>query len=182
MIHTELTREILGILNLPVSKEGLLKAHKITRTTEVMETLRTDGEWEGTADSERAEREILAKVLKETPQLTPLVLRLKNQGLWEICSTLDWFLEKTEQLAGNRPLPEITLQIRGNPAFGVNVMNLSGKNPSYGFLFWEEGKCLIGIKEEVPFHCHDDWPGSLGEEQQAYKNSFEAAMDGWLVD
>lgn len=170
--HTELTREILDLLNLPVSREGLRKAHKITRTPEAMQTLCTEGEWKGMVDSDRVESEILPKVLEETPQLLPLIQRFqeKDGGLWDICSTLNWFLEKTEELAGNRPLPE---------DIGVNVKNFDGDKPKFGFLYWEEGRCLVKIKEMAKL---EDWPGKLGEEQQTYRNSFDAAMDGWLVD
>lgn len=172
MSYTELTREILRTLNLPVSREGLRNAHKITRTPEAMKKRHKEGEWKGLVDSERVEREVLPKVLKETPQLLPVIRRLqeKDQGLWDICSTLDWFLEKTEELAGNRPLPS---------HIGVHVKNYEGEEPRFGFLFWYEGQCLVRIKEEGGL---EDWPGRLGEERQTYPNSFAAAMDGWLVD
>lgn len=170
MSHTELTREILALLNLPESREGLRKARTITRTPDAMKIRHEDGEWKGLVDSERVEREMLPTLLEEAPQLLPLIRRLreKGQGLWDICSTLDWFLEKVEEITGNRPLPSHVC---------VSVKNFKGKEPRFGFLFWEEGRCRVRVRGHDEEEDEDD-----PQDWLTYPDSFAAAMDGWLVD
>lgn len=166
-------REILDALSLPATREGLLAAHRATRTPEVMNTLLEDGEWKGMADTERVERDILPEVLREHPGLLPLVKRMqeRDEGLWDICDLLHWFLEKVDELAGNRPLPS---------HIGVHVKHFDGKDSRFGFLFWEEGRYLIRIKSVGDLE-NQPW-GKLGDEQLAYPTAWDAAMDGWLVD
>lgn len=173
MDYTNRIRDALQALGLPVNIEGCREAHRMTRAAEAVRIRVPNGEFEGCLDRENIERKILPGILKKHPKVRDLLKRLeeREEGFDSVCHDLDWFLEKVQELSGNRPLP---FQL------GVHVKNFSNGKSRFGFLLWEEGRYVIAIKETAGL---DDWPlGRLTGKRQTYQTAFDAAMDGWLVD
>jgi hypothetical protein len=160
MHQTQLVKETLTALGLPVSVEGLVRALEIIDSKKVLSTKILDGDFKGCFDTERIESEFLPKVLENYPKIKSLVqaVQEEGEGLTYICTVLNWSLENVYLLGGNRPLPFDT---------GVSVKNFKHKDLKFGILFWLETQCLVK---------------SFNEEEQSYKTVFCAFMDGWLVD
>ena len=166
--YPQVLQRLLTLLNLPFSVASLQEAARLLRIKEALSIKLRSGPYKGCWDNKKIRSQIANHVLKELPQLVPLISEFEEEGhhYTQLCVWLNLFLEQTAWLSGNRPWP-ISLFI---PVKRSN----DGK--------FESG---VLISNDTGYHIYKhDGPltPNLNKLIHSYPTALEAALDEWTID
>jgi hypothetical protein len=161
--YPQVIGELLRLLNCTLDIAGCHQAAKMICSQEVEKIRIKEGPCKGCYDGKEIDRQIGNAVLRQYPQLQPMVDQYIDEceGFYGIAVQLNDFIEVVAYLSGNRSLPTDDYSfVKGEKGYGM-------------IMFKEEGGCYIirsRTNEASPI------------ETRTYQTAFEMAMDGWRID